>query len=255
MDQSAFENLFKKNVPHILEKIFFSLDYESYKASHKVCTAWNQLLSSDFFVQKARKMLTENGFILSDAILREDAKEVKRIIAKGMVDMNYNLGDIYPTFICLDAVRRGNTEILKLLLEGGADPNVADGDGLTPLLFVARRQKYKAVAKLLLDYGANPNKADQVGRTPLHYAVIYGAKEVFQVLLDRGADPLKPDTYGRTPLSWAQNRSHESQNLLHILTMLKDAAANWNLSGTINVDFSCLTQGLRRRRPWVHHQT
>ena len=209
MDKSEFEKLFKKNVPHILENIFFSLDYESYKASHKVCTAWNMLLSSDSYIQKARKMLTENGFKLSDAIIKEDAKEVKRIIAKGMVDMNYNLADIYPTFICLDAVRRGNTEILKLLLEGGADPNVADDDGLTLLHFMARRQKYMAVVELLLDYGANPNKADQTGRTPLHYAVIHRAKEVVQVLLDREADSLKPDRNGMTPQSVSDREAAE----------------------------------------------
>ena len=212
MDQSAFEKLFKKNVPHILEKIFFSLDYESYKASHNVCTAWNQVLSSDSYVQKARKMQTDNWFKLSNAITKGDAKEVKRIITKGMVDMNHKLGDIYPTFICLDAMRKGNTEILKLLLEGGADPNVADDYGWTPLHFVARalRQKYMAaVAELLLDYGANPNKADQIGRTPLHYAVLYRAKEVVQVLLDREADPLKPDRNGMTPQSVSDREAAE----------------------------------------------
>ena len=227
MDKSEFEKLFKKNVPHILENIFFSLDYESYKASHKVCTAWNQLLSSDSYIQKERKMLTENGFKLSDAIIKEDAKEVKRIIAKGMVDMNYNLGDIYPTFICLDAMRKGNTEILKLLLEGGADPNVArDDDGMAPLHFViaAKRQKYMAaVAELLVDYGANPNKADETGRTPLFHAVVYGGKEMVQVLLDREADPLKPDNDGTTPLFYAQYWSGSQWDILKILT---DATAN-----------------------------
>ena len=43
---SAFDLLFQRSVPHILEKIFLSLDYKTFKACHKVCAAWGETLAS-----------------------------------------------------------------------------------------------------------------------------------------------------------------------------------------------------------------
>ena len=42
----AFDLLFQRSVPHILEKIFLSLDYKTYKACHKVCAVWGETLAS-----------------------------------------------------------------------------------------------------------------------------------------------------------------------------------------------------------------
>ena len=52
-----FDRLFTKSVPHILEKIFFSLDYESFMACGKVCTAWKKLHSSESYQQRADELL------------------------------------------------------------------------------------------------------------------------------------------------------------------------------------------------------
>ena len=49
MDISPFDLLFKKNVPHILEKIFLYLDYESYKSCLMVDKTWNHFLTSESF--------------------------------------------------------------------------------------------------------------------------------------------------------------------------------------------------------------
>ena len=53
---SSFDTLFAKNVPHILEKIFLSLDYESFKACQRVNNSWNVLLTSASFIKKARTL-------------------------------------------------------------------------------------------------------------------------------------------------------------------------------------------------------
>ena len=42
-----FGPLFNKNVPHIMEKIFFPLDYDSFVSCGKVCKTWKVLLSSE----------------------------------------------------------------------------------------------------------------------------------------------------------------------------------------------------------------
>ena len=45
----VFDQLRSKTVPHILEKIFFALDYESYKICFEVSTTWRRLLTSEPF--------------------------------------------------------------------------------------------------------------------------------------------------------------------------------------------------------------
>ena len=52
-DPNGFDTLMTKNVPHILEKIFLSLDYESFKACGKVNNKWKGLLTSESFKTRA----------------------------------------------------------------------------------------------------------------------------------------------------------------------------------------------------------
>ena len=54
MVPSAFDKLFTKNVLHILEEIFFDLDYESFKTCLEVSNLWRQLLTSESFIKKER---------------------------------------------------------------------------------------------------------------------------------------------------------------------------------------------------------
>ena len=49
----AFDTLFTKHVPHILEKIFLSLDYESFKSCCQASNAWKKVLTSESFQSKA----------------------------------------------------------------------------------------------------------------------------------------------------------------------------------------------------------
>ena len=45
----AFNKLFTNQVPHILQKIFFSLDFKSFKQCEEVCVSWQALLTSESF--------------------------------------------------------------------------------------------------------------------------------------------------------------------------------------------------------------
>ena len=77
---------------------------------------------------------------------------------------------------------------------------------------------HKEVVQLLLDKGAEINMATQTGRTPLHWAVcaaFRGHKDVVQLLLDRGAQPNMADQTGATPLSYAfKNNGMDIANIL-----------------------------------------
>ena len=50
----AFDRLFSRNAPHILEMIFFSLDFCSFRRCREVSRAWNRLLVSEPFQRKAK---------------------------------------------------------------------------------------------------------------------------------------------------------------------------------------------------------
>ena len=119
---SEFDRLFTIRVPHIHEKIFFSLDYKTYKACHEVCKDWNELLSMDSFKWRANTMLTKNGEKLRSAIREESLDEVFRILSKGMVDVNCDLVS-FPWTLFNHALCKGNKEIVKLLLKARADIN------------------------------------------------------------------------------------------------------------------------------------
>jgi ankyrin repeat protein len=60
--------------------------------------------------------------------------------------------------------------------------------GFTALTFAAR-QDYVEIARALLEAGANPNVSDRDGMTPLIVAVLNGSFETAAVILEKGADP------------------------------------------------------------------
>ena len=62
---------------------------------------------------------------------------------------------------------------------------------------------------MLLAAGANPNIADTSGRTPLYYAAVRASVEIVTALLDAGCDPWHRDNNGRTVLQWVH---HKQQN-------------------------------------------
>src|SRR5690606_9532313 len=64
------------------------------------------------------------------------------------------------------AARHGCVDCAVALVEVGADPDIANEEGVTPLI-VAITNLHFDVARALLEHGANPNKWDWRGRTPL----------------------------------------------------------------------------------------
>jgi ankyrin repeat protein len=107
------------------------------------------------------------------------------------------------------AVERGHEAVGRLLLDRGADTDVANMDGQTPLCLAAERGD-EAVMRLLLDRGAETNAVDKDGRTPLSWATKRGDAAVVRLLLDRNAYTEAADRDGRTPLWWAASKGHKA---------------------------------------------
>ena len=88
----------------------------------------------------------------------------------------------------------GNAEVLKLLLEHGADPNALDEYSKRPLLFEAiyTYQNVPETVQATLDAGANPNATfdygDEGDVSALMYAALVGRWNICPLLIAKGAD-------------------------------------------------------------------
>lgn len=88
-----------------------------------------------------------------------------------------------------DACLRGDIEIAQLLIAAGASVDRPDYEGLQPL-HLAARHDYPDLIQMLLEAGADPNMhADRSHRTPIHRAASYGNLRTVRALLAGGADP------------------------------------------------------------------
>lgn len=101
------------------------------------------------------------------------------------------------------AVREGDMDTVRTLVEAGADVNQTSEFGWTPLL-TATQNRFYQIGKYLLDHGADPNISNGGGWNPLYiatdnrniekgdYPVRQGDMdhlEFIKLLLDHGADP------------------------------------------------------------------
>ncbi len=78
---------------------------------------------------------------------------------------------------------KGNLAMVKLFLEGGATVNVADDRGLTPLMMAANsKNKNPEVVRLLLERGADVQAKDSFGRTAADWAQIGARREIVKML-------------------------------------------------------------------------
>ena len=113
----------------------------------------------------------------------------------------------------LMAARLADAPLMRVLLELGADPTVANEDGTT-LLMVASgvgihspgedpgtEAEALACVELALALGGDPNAMDDVGETALHGAAYRGANSIVEMLVEHGADTFDVENAsGWTPL-------------------------------------------------------
>ena len=114
------------------------------------------------------------------------------------------------------AALSGDIEIMRLLLESGADANIATTQGTTALMAAAginwipgqtyshSEADYMEAVKLCLDRGAPVNASNSLGLTAMHGAANRGWESVIQILADHGAKLDAKDKEGRTPMIFAQ---------------------------------------------------
>eukprot|EP00439_Symbiodinium_sp_Y106_P031800 s2321_g3.t2 len=114
----------------------------------------------------------------------------------------------FVTQTFLEASELGDARSLKERLDGlpleerRAFVRSVDQQGATGLLLAVKRGDVQVV-KVLLDAGANPNDGDSGGATACHYASLRGSGELLQTLLQARSEPSRCDDRGDSPLAWA----------------------------------------------------
>lgn len=103
---------------------------------------------------------------------------VAEYLAKNVKDINYASDN--GTALAAVAVK-GNAKLAKILLENGADPNIADAMGVTPLIYAVQFENV-ALIKLLMKHNADPNKADKQGKSPIDYAAFTENQDIVNLL-------------------------------------------------------------------------
>ncbi|XP_014221882.1 alpha-latrocrustotoxin-Lt1a-like [Trichogramma pretiosum] len=104
------------------------------------------------------------------------------------------------------ALASRHKEVAVLLLKHGADPNLANEKGETPLHIICERSCVDGLAKLFFEIlderqqRIQIDAQDKSGNTPLHLATWYRNAKVVELLLRRGSDPNSVNHEGETPL-------------------------------------------------------
>ena len=109
------------------------------------------------------------------------------------------------------AAMAGDADIMRLLVDNGADPSLIPSNGVPPLLWAAGVNRHRAeniatesesleAVKVALEHGADVNMTDKSGNTAMHGAAWIRSPEIVQYLADNGGDVNVLNKYKLSPL-------------------------------------------------------
>jgi ankyrin repeat protein len=153
-------------------------------------------------------VFSANPFVL--ASYTGNAKSLKRLLAAGgKVDEAFIAIGTSRTTPMLGAFKFGDVEVANTLLDLGAPVDFADGNGITMLGRTVLNNEVE-MARALIARGANVNVMDKLGMTPLLWAanVDFGDTAMIELLLKSGAKTDARNKDGLTPLELARKHSH-----------------------------------------------
>ena len=166
-------------------------------------------------------------------------------------DMNGAGGQAH-VFAVMPSFTSSNTEVLRLLIEAGADQHLTTVDGTTPFMAAAglgpatytprqprgvRAISSEEAVRFLHEAGADINATNEANFTALHGAAFRGMNEVIEYLVSHGADIDARDFRGRTAYRMAEGskQSFQFQSWPETAAFLAELGANTRLGipGTV----------------------
>lgn len=137
------------------------------------------------------------------------------------------------------AAFKGHTDVVKLLLDKGANIEVKNSDGNTALLLAAW-EGHTETAKLLIDRQANIHTKNNIEKTALHLAAATNQASTIQLLIEKGFNIHAKDNNGDMPLHRAAYNGADAAALL----LLNEGANykalnNYNQTPSAIADSNC----------------
>ena len=150
----------------------------------------------------ATAQLYSEGYLFLQAVKNREGEEATEMLNQpGTTIVNSRDISSGETGLHITVDRRDLTWT-KFLLQEGANPNIADNSGRTPLIAAAQIGFIEGVEELV-KAGARVDTANETGETPLIAAVHARNIELIEVLMNAGADPDRADNAGRTARDYA----------------------------------------------------
>lgn len=155
--------------------------------------------------------------LLHRATKEDNQKIVSELLKCGYrnFDAKNQDGQTAVHLACLNS----NEDVLKLLLNAGANVNCRDTAGNTPLHYACRNKPANFIKTLISAKSNIQTRNIETGYVPLHDAAKYGNLEAVQVLLDSGGPNLPRASNGEFPEDLAAEFGHN-----HIVNYLKNYA-------------------------------
>jgi ankyrin repeat protein len=169
-----------------------------------------------------------NCEIIKEALHSENPERQILTLKNRKIDLNqlciYGIGDHFESLTPLGyAVRELDLPAIKALIKSGANVNVPDEDGMTPIF----RAGDRATVQFLLKAGANVNAETPDGWTPLMWQIISHYDElsrIVEVLISSGARVNQRNSDGTTALMFAAELGYSE-----VVRLLIKAKANLNI--------------------------
>lgn len=161
------------------------------------------LLAASFGAAPAIAQQFSEGYTFLKAVKERDGNVVTEALERPGSTV-VNTRDVTSGQTALHIVTERRDPVwLRFLTGNGADPNIADKRGVTPLQ-IAARLGFAEGAETLLKAGARVDVTDRTGETPLIAAVHQGDLALARLLLRHGANPEQTDNSGRSALDYAR---------------------------------------------------
>lgn len=152
-----------------------------------------------------------DGFKFLQAVDKAKLEDVKELVNKNSTILDSrDLSDGHTALHI--TVKRRDAGWVRYLLSLGENPNVADKNGVTPLMLASQIGFVEGI-EMLAQKGAKVDAANDAGETPLILAVHSRDIPMLRILLAAGADPDRSDNSGRTARDYAKLEGANSQTL------------------------------------------
>lgn len=155
-----------------------------------------------------------DGYKLLKAVEDRDRTEFDALVAENYTVVNARDLTTGRTGLHI-AVDRRDVVWLNYLTSHGANPNIADNKGVTPLMRASRIGFVEGV-EALVKAGAQVDTPSDTGETPLISAVLRGDTQMMRILLEAGANPDRTDNSGRSARDYARLDGRDSKTLAEI---------------------------------------